>query len=151
MVTPRLSGPDPDRDRDPRGLKPRVSLARDERIGVLHRRDDAADPGLDDRVRARGRGPEMRARLEGCIEGRAPRRLAGAVDRDPLGVRPSPRRGRPTPDDRPVLHQDRADRGVWGGETERPRSEIERRLHPAQVLLGACVFSSAHEAGASLR
>ena len=151
MVAPRLFGPGANGDRYPGGPKQRVSPPPDKRIWVLHRRDDAAHASLDDRVRARARRPEMRAGLKGHIERRAARRFAGLIQRDPLGVRPSPGRRGSAPDDRSVLHQDRADRRVGGGETEGSRSEIEGRRHPAQVLLGACGRRCAHVAGASRR
>ena len=93
----------------------------------------------------------MGAGLERHVQRRAARRLVSLVDGDPLGMRPSPRRRRPAPHDRPVFHQDRADSGVGGREAERPRSEIERRIHPAQILIGVCAFAFAHEAGASRR
>ena len=93
----------------------------------------------------------MRAGLERHIERRAARRFARLVDRDPLGVRPSARRGRSAPDDRAVLHQDRADSGIGRRKAERPRSQIERRLHPAQILMRVCGCAFAHVAGAFRR
>ncbi len=93
----------------------------------------------------------MRAGLERHVERRAARRLASFGNRDPLGVGPSARRCRPAPDDRPVFHQDRADSGVGGRKAERPRSQIERRLHPAQILMRVCGCAFAHVAGAFRR
>ena len=151
MVASRLSRASADRDGDPRGSQPRVPLSADERIGIFHRRDDAGDARRDDCVDAGRRGAEMRAGLKRHIERRAARRLAGLGDRDPLGMRPSARRCRPAPDDRPVLHQDRADSGIGSRKAERPRSQIERRLHPAQILIGVCGCAFAHVAGAFRR
>ena len=119
MVALRLSGPDADRDGDPRGSQPRVPLPAHQRIGILHRRDDTSDAGRDDCVGAGGRGAEMRAGFEGHIERRAARRLAGLSDGDALGMRPAALRRRPAPHDRMVFDEDRADSGIGSGKAER--------------------------------
>ena len=104
-------------------------------IGVLHRGDDARDARRDDGVGAGRRPAEMRAGLERHIERRAARRLARLAERDDLGVRPAARRRDAAPDDDAVLHENRADRRVRRGEAERALAEVERRLHPAAVVV----------------
>ncbi len=59
--------------------QPRVSLARDLRIGVLDRRHHTLDTGRDHRIGAGRRLAEMRARLKRDIERGAPGRLACAL------------------------------------------------------------------------
>ena len=93
----------------------------------------------------------MRAGLERHVERRAARRLAGPADGDSLGVRSSAWRCRAAPDDRAVFHQDRADGGVGGRKAERARAQIERRVHPAQILIGVRGRAFAHVAGAFRR
>ncbi len=93
----------------------------------------------------------MRAGLERHIERRAARRLASLSNGDRLGMGSSAWRRRPAPDDRPILDQDCAHGGVRGREAKRSRSEIERRFHPAQILMRVCAFAFAHVAGAFRR
>ena len=59
----------------------------DSGIGILDRGDHPGDSRRDDRIRAGRRHAVMRAGLQGHIEGRAARGLAGLVDRPALGVR----------------------------------------------------------------
>ena len=132
-VWPRWSvAPEP-RQRRSRRRFPRLSAAptplRHQRIRVLHRRDDAGHTRRDDSVYAGRRGAEMRAGLERHVERRATRGLASPADRNSLGVRPSAWRCRPASDDRPVLHQDRADGGVGAA---RP-SDRDPRLSAASI------------------
>src|SRR5580704_5484469 len=151
MVASRLSRASADRDGDSRGSQPRMPFTPDEPVGILHRRDDTGYTGGYDGVDAGRRGAEMRARLERHIESRAARRLASLADGDTLGMESSAWRCRPAPDDRAIFHQDRADSRVRGREAERSRSQIERRFHPAQILMRDCACAFAHVAGAFRR
>ena len=111
MVAPRLRRPGADRDGDPRGSQPRVALAADERIGVLHRRDDAGDAGRDDGVDARAarRRNASRARASHRASRRAPpRQLRRARSARRAVFRPAPSRRarrppRPSPGSRRQL------------------------------------------------
>src|SRR5215510_5624129 len=80
----------------------------------------------------------MRARLERDIEGRAPRGLAGTLQRLNLGMGAAAGLG-PTAgnDDRPcpvVARNHRTDRGVGPGAAQPAPSERERKLHETGII-----------------
>src|SRR6202008_4337235 len=74
-------------DLDVRGAQESEALAVAARIRVAHRRHDTADPGLADRVDARRRAADVRARLEGRVQSGATGAVARLAERDYLGVR----------------------------------------------------------------
>ena len=121
MIAPRFLGADADIDGDAGRAQPRVARAGNLRIGIFDRRDDPGHAGGDDRVGARRRLAEMRARLERDVEGRAARGLAGAAQGLDLGMRPAAGLGPAAADDPrrpPSRDNDRADRGVGPGAAE---------------------------------
>ena len=120
------SAPRPDLDRDALGAQALVALAGDFRIGILQRRNDARDAGLDDGVGARRRLALMRARLERDVERCALRILSwrwrsastSACGRPPGCVQPRA-------DDHVVLDDDRTDRRIGPGIAEPAPAERE--------------------------
>src|SRR5690606_19747311 len=81
----------------------------------------------------------VRARLERHVDGCAPRRLAGLLERLGLGMRPAACRGPAAADDRrpstPVAHDDRAPRGIGRRRAEVPPAKPECRRHEPPVDL----------------
>ena len=70
-----------------------------DRIGIFHRRHDAADSGVDDPRDAGTRAPRVVAGFERAVERRTARPLACPVEGAHLGVRTSRHRVIPLPDD----------------------------------------------------
>ena len=56
-------------------------------FGIVHRRHDAGNAGLDDAARARTGAARVAARLERDVQRRAAARVAGLLERDDLGMR----------------------------------------------------------------
>ena len=98
VVAPRLVGADADIDRNALRAQPRMARARDFRIGILERRDDARNAGLDDGIGAGRRLALVRARLERDIQRVRPARASparrnastSACGRPPVWVQPRP-------------------------------------------------------------
>jgi len=67
-------------DLDLGGTEALQATAFDVRVGISLTRDDSRHPCLDQRVRAGGRGPMVRAGLEGHVDGRSPGALAGGSE-----------------------------------------------------------------------
>jgi hypothetical protein len=122
-----------DIDSDAGGAQLGVALTRDFRIGILDRSDDAGNAGSDDGVGARRRLAEMRTGLERDVKRRAPRRLTGAPQRFGLCMRAAAGLGPAAPDDRTILHHDRADGWIRPGSTEPAPAEAQRQQHVAAI------------------
>src|SRR6516165_6436307 len=144
-----ISGAKPDVDGNPGGTELCMPLACDLRIGILDRSDHPGNSSGNDRIRARRRFAEMRARLQRHIDRGAARGLAGLRQRHRLGMwtaaglRPS------SPDDDAVFHDDRSDGRVRPGPPQTAPTEGERELHEAPVdvllpgLLRELIFQNA--------
>ena len=146
MIMRGLFREQPDIDRNPCRAQFRMPLARDFRIGVFDRSDDAGNADGDDRVGARRRLAKMRTGLERDVECRAPRRLAGPSQRFGLCMRAAARLGPAAPDDHTILHHDRADGRIGPGAAQPAPAEAQRQLHvtairfPCGFLGGARFF-----------
>jgi hypothetical protein len=102
-----------DRDVDAGGPEGTDAGAGDERIGILHADHHPGDAGRDDRFDARRGTTVVVAGLERAHQRGTSRRVAGAAQRFPLGVRAARRLSRPGGEDRPVFgRDDGADPGV---------------------------------------
>ena len=76
----------------------------------------------------------MAARLEVHVDGRAPRLLARLLERHDFGVLAVTVEVRPSPDDPPVAHDDRADERVRAYQPEPLLSRVQRGTHVLCVL-----------------
>ena len=108
-------GADPDHDVDPSRPQAREPRARDAGIGILERRDNARDPGLDQRVDARWRAAVVRARLERHEGGGTAGARPGLRERAGLGVGPTGRFGGTEADDLAVADERASDPGIRRG------------------------------------
>ena len=128
-----LGLPDADRHPHARRLEPRQAAPCDLVKGVGAGRDHARHSGPHERVRARRRAAEVRARLEGHVAGGALRGRAGGLERHGLGVgSPGPEMSA-FPDHALALDQHRPDHRVRRGPTEALRGEPEGPVHPERV------------------
>jgi len=137
MLTEGLSPAETDLDGDAGGAQLGMALAAHARIGILDRRDDPGDAGLDDGLGAGRRAAVVGTRLQRDIHRRAAGRLAGPIECHALGMRAPAGMGHAAPDDERargrVSHDDGTDGGVGGGMTEVARAEGERRRHEARI------------------
>src|SRR5581483_1840069 len=90
--------------------------------GAVH---DALDPGGEDRVRARGRRPVVRARLQRHVQRRAPGPLARSLQRDDFAVAPACL-GRALAGDLAVRDDDRTDGRLRVGAAAGGARELDR-------------------------
>src|SRR6516162_812465 len=128
-------------DCDPHGAQSGVALTRNFRVGIPDRSHHPRNPGGNDRVDARRRLAEMRARLERHIERGALRLTISAVQRHRLCMRTTARLGPAPPDNDAVLDHDRADGRVRPGAAESAPAERESKLHKATIgFLGRPMF-----------
>ena len=121
-----LRGVGPDEDLDAPLAQSPDAAARDPRVGILERADDAGDPGRENRLRAGRRPAEVRARLEVHEQRRAARALPRGRQRRRLGVGPARPLVPSLADDHPVgVHDDAADPRVRRHGEPPPRRELE--------------------------
>lgn len=103
-------------------------------IGIEDGNDDTADTRGDQRIRA-GRGlAMMRAGFEGDIGGRSPRLFARLRKRLRFRVRSPARSGHGSADDRALVDDDAADRGIGGSQAEIAPCKPQRRRHETFVF-----------------
>ena len=99
-------GADPDVDGDAEVAQLGDAPARDLRVGILERDDDAGDAGLGQRDDARPGAAVVRARFEGGVDGGAAGPVAGLAQRLDLGVGTAGRLRGALADDLAVAHDD---------------------------------------------
>ena len=124
-----------DLDLDPRLAQTGEAAAVDLRIRVADRSHHARDAGLDDRVGARRRAAEMRARLERDVQRRAARPLARLLERRNLGVRRAVSGVPPFADDLAPAHQHRPDQRMRAFDL--PASPLGERKRPLEAHFSA--------------
>jgi len=121
-------------DADAGLLQPADPLAGDAPIGIHHRDDDTADPGVHHRVGTGRRAALVGAGLEGDVERSPSCARSRAIDRQPLGVRLSGAGVEAFAGELAgVVEYDRTDHGVGAGEVVATRGELERSPHPLAV------------------
>ena len=123
-------------DLDPGGAEPLEAARRSSRVRVADRRDDRANSGLDERVRARRRSPVVGAGLERDVERRAARPLARRLERGDLRVRAAGPLVPALAHDLAVADEHRADDRIRGRRPASPLGELERPLEPCSSFIG---------------
>src|SRR5579883_1580848 len=114
-------------------LKP---AAADQRVGIEHAGDHAANAGGDDGVGTRGRTPLVGAGLEIDIQGRAPGARAGLLEGEYLGVLKAVVNVRAGADDLAVLGYDHcAHVGVGRGQPDASPGEFKRLAEEVLVVI----------------
>src|SRR5262249_60393560 len=110
-----------DDDRDPGAAESGDAPSSDARIRVRHRDDDPPEAEWQEGVDARRRPPEVRARLERHVEGRAARPVSPGAERHPPRMRPARAPGAAPADRPPPPPEHRPPRAAWAPPPAPPR------------------------------
>ncbi len=118
-----------DLDRDARLPEGFDSSARNSRVRIASRADDARDIGSNQRIRARPGSARMIARLERHIDRRTARGCTRSIDGHALGMRTAGGRSPALTDDVILGDEHATHARIWIGRIKTVASQLERAVH----------------------